>query len=333
MKIKFIFYLGLDISKATFHYRLDDARGEALASGQLPNQKEGFAALLEALQAAGVSDFRAVHAAMEATGRYGLALWHALVAAALPVSVLNPARVKAFGRTLGRRSKNDSGDAALLAAFARIHQPHLVWPDSPAIASLKELTGEIEHLTGEMVRIKNRAREVGQGCPVVAASLARQLAAIQAEMAAIKQAATDLCKSDPDLKRRVDLLCSVPGIGALSAWRVLAQIGSKSFGSARQLSAYAGTCPAHNTSGTSLRGKTRLSKVGNARLRKALYMPATVLKRQCNEVAAWADAIASRLGSKKAALGAVMRKLVHVIYGILEHGKPFDPARVAAPVN
>jgi transposase len=143
MKIKFIFYLGLDISKATFHYRLDDARGEALASGQLPNQKEGFAALLEALQAAGVSDFRAVHAAMEATGRYGLALWHALVAAALPVSVLNPARVKAFGRTLGRRSKNDSGDAALLAAFARIHQPHLVWPDSPAIASLKELTGEI----------------------------------------------------------------------------------------------------------------------------------------------------------------------------------------------
>jgi transposase len=333
MPNKPIYFLGLDVSKADFHFRLEDALGRALESGICLNNPAAIRAFIARILERCGGTPASLHAAMEAGGRFGRALWAALCEAGVPTSVLNPAQVRFFARSLNRRGKTDPMDAATIARFVRVQTPYTSRPDSPHLAELRELVGEIDHLVDSSVRAKNRLKEVGPACAAVEASLRRQLEVVRAEIAALEEKIRDLCASHPELDRQVRLLCTIPGIASRTAWRVLAQIGSKAFASARQFSAYAGTCPAPHRSGSSVHRRTRMSKCGNARLRRALHLPALTLWRLCAQVAAWADPIAVRLASRKAALGAVMRKLVHIIHGVLTHGTPFDPSKVGAPVQ
>ena len=132
------------------------------------------------------------------------------------------------------------------------------------------------------------------------------------------------------LRAKRDLLVTVPGIGPITAAKILAEVPEiESFEGARQVAAYAGLTPKEHITGSSVRGRTRLSKIGNARIRTALYMPAVVSIR-CNPLV---RALAERLRAKgkvpMVIIGAAMRKLLHLAYGVLKHGKPFDPAFAA----
>jgi transposase len=130
----------------------------------------------------------------------------------------------------------------------------------------------------------------------------------------------------PDLKQKSNLLGSIPGIGATTAARLLAEITDfKQYQSARQVAAYAGLVPRERRSGSSVRGRTCLSKIGNARLRKALYFPAMTALRCSGFFQQWAAGMRERGKSKMAVIGAAMRKLIHLAYGVLKTGKPFDP--------
>lgn len=330
MKDKHI--LGIDIAKATFHYRLQTASGEVLEAGSWSNTPAEITRFVRHLSQRLEDRWKTLHAGMEATGRYGHALFLALHQAGVWVSVLNPAQVKFFAASLNQRGKNDPMDAALIARYVRERAPRATVPVEPNLARLKELVGEIDALVDESVRLANRLGEVGTACQEVAASLRRRQKLAASEIQKLEKIIGELIASDPDLAQRHRLLCSIKGIAERSAARVLAHLAGKAFQSARQMAAYAGLTPRQNTSGTSLRGKTRLCKQGNAKLRKALYLPALVLWKHCPEVRPWADAIALRTHSKKAALGAVMRKLAHIIFGVLKHQKSFNPAFLSSPV-
>jgi transposase len=118
----------------------------------------------------------------------------------------------------------------------------------------------------------------------------------------------------------------VPGIGETSAAALLAEASDFSqYKSARHVAAFAGIVPRERQSGSSVRGRTRLSKIGNARLRKALYFPAITALRCSPFFQAWAKGLRERGKCKMSVIGAAMRKLIHLAYGVLKTGKPFDP--------
>ncbi len=130
----------------------------------------------------------------------------------------------------------------------------------------------------------------------------------------------------PTLKQQSDLLDSIPGIATATAATLLAEITDfTQYESARQVAAYAGLVPRERQSGSSVRGRTRLSKISNARLRRALYFPAITALRCSPFFQAWAEGLRQRGKCKMSVIGAAMRKLVHLAYGVLKTGKPFDP--------
>ena len=130
-------------------------------------------------------------------------------------------------------------------------------------------------------------------------------------------------RAHPTLQQRCALLQSIPDIGECTALKLLAELPPCR--SARQAAAHAGLSPRQRDSGSSVRGKAHLSKTGNARLRKALYLPAVVAMR-CNPILReFAQRLGGRGKPKMAVVGAVMRKLLHQAHGVLKHGQPFDP--------
>ena len=134
-----------------------------------------------------------------------------------------------------------------------------------------------------------------------------------------------------DLQHKQRLLCSIPGIGRWTAARVLAESDQvRTSVSARQLAAYAGLTPRERTSGTSVRRPARLAKTGNSRLRRALYGPAIVAIRHNPAVRAFAERLRARGKPPMVIVAAAMRKLLHLIYGVLKSGKAFDPALALA---
>jgi transposase len=157
-------------------------------------------------------------------------------------------------------------------------------------------------------------------------SIREHIAYLDKQIAALKQQVADLIKDDPDLKIKRDLLKSIPGIGETTIAAILAELHMfERCDRVQKVVAFIGLAPRECTSGSSIKGKSRLSKVGHARLRKALYMPALV-SIQCNPVV---QIVYHRLKEKgkngKVIVCAVMRKLVHLIFGILKSGRPFDP--------
>ena len=142
--------------------------------------------------------------------------------------------------------------------------------------------------------------------------------------------------SHPGLKRQSRLLDSIPGIAQTTAALILSEITDiTQYRSARQVAAYAGLVPRERQSGSSVRGRTRLSKIGNARFRRALYFPAITALRCSSFFQSWAEGLQQRGKSKMSVICAVMRKLVHVAYGVLKNGKEFDPqwAKICLTTN
>jgi transposase len=157
-------------------------------------------------------------------------------------------------------------------------------------------------------------------------SVQEHLAYLNEQIKRTEELIRNQINNHPGLKRQSELLDSIPGIAETTAALLLSEITDiKQYRSARQVAAYAGLVPRERQSGSSVRGRTRLSKIGNARLRRALYFPAITALR-CNPFfQAWAEGLRQRGKCKKSIICAVMRKLVHLAYGVLKSEKPFDP--------
>lgn len=160
----------------------------------------------------------------------------------------------------------------------------------------------------------------------VRASVEEHLAYLNTRIKRPEELIREHINQHPSMKQQSALLDSIPGIGETTAAVLLSEIiDLKQYRSARQVAAYAGLVPRERQSGSSLRGRARLSKIGNARLRKALYFPAITALRCSPFFQAWAKGLQERGKSKMSVICAVMRKLVHLAYGVLKSGKEFDP--------
>jgi transposase len=313
--------LGIDISKLKFNVCLINREGK-LRHKLFSNTAAGFEQLKEWLSKQRVER---VHACLEATGTYGEALSLFLHEAGQTVSVINPAAVKAFAQSRLSRTKTDRVDAELIARFCLAQEPPAWMPLSPQVRDLQALVRRLESLIEMRVMEENRLSS-GITVESVRHSVEEHLCFLTQEIERTQELIRKHIKGNPTLRQQSELLDSIPGIAPTTAALLLAEITDiTQYRSARQVAAYAGLVPRERQSGSSLRGRTRLSKIGNARLRRALYFPAITALRCSPFFQAWAEGLRKRGKSKMSVICAVMRKLVHIAYGVLKSGKPFDP--------
>ncbi len=303
-------------------------------SGKAPcefaNTPTGHQCLIRWLQLAGSQ----IRVCMEATGLYGLDLALALHAAGIAFMIVHPRSARNFARAMMQRSKTDRLDAIVLREYAA-RMPFEPWrPPSPQALHLMAIAHRIQALTRMITAEKNRlhAASLSRALPaVVRQDLARSIQSLQRALKRLTLAALELVLSDPQLARRNELLLSVPGIGVTSALNVLAEIlrlGPDC--GVRQWVAFAGLDPRHYTSGTSVAKKTIISKSGNAHLRRALYMPALVTVQHEPHFRGFYQHLVARGKTKLQAIVAVMRKLLHAIYGMFKHNQLFDGSKIYA---
>jgi len=312
--------LGIDVAKDTLDIALSD--GFRMQHGQFANSEKGHVQLENWLRKYSASS---VHICMEATGQYGNEIAEYLYSQGFPVSVVNPARIKHYANSKLRRNKTDKADAQLIAEYCIKEQPALWTPPPASFKDLQALVRHLEDLQGIKQQEANRLQS-GVQTSFVISSLISLCDILDEQIKQAKIAIQKHIDQHKELKRMQDLLVTIPGIGKLTAAKLLGEVRSiLDFQSARQLAAYAGLTPRNFLSGTSVHKKSRLSKTGNANLRKALYMPAVVARR-CNPIIrAFCDRLVQSGLQPMEVIGAAMRKLLHLVFGILKTGRPFDP--------
>ncbi len=229
-----------------------------------------------------------------------------------------------------QRSKNDRLDAWVLLEFAA-RMPFQAWqpPATPAL-QLHALARRLQALTEMQTAEKSRLDAIqatDTTPPALRRDLQRSLRSQRRALARLSGEACKIIQQDPDLKLRFDLLVSAHGsIAATSAIQILAELAvlSPDF-DVRQWVAYAGLDPRECSS---VHKKARISKAGNAHLRRALFMPALVAIRHQPHLRAFYQHLCAQGKPKMVALVAVMRKLLHAIYGMFKHQQPFDGSKL-----
>lgn len=311
--------LGIDVAKAKLDVALRLPDGK-FRSKVIENTPAGFATLSTWLEN---HDVEALHVCMEATGTYWEAVAEYFCDAGFTVSAVNPAQIKAFGSARLVRTKTDKVDARLIAEFCLSQQPEPWQAPSPAIRELRALVVRRSALDAMRTQERNRllvAREVVQK------GIQSHLEHLEKAIAEVEAAIRRKIDDDPGLKEQRDLLDSIPGLGDKTIPVLLSYYGGPlRFDKAKEAAAFAGLDPRQHESGSSVRGKPRLSKIGHAGLRKALYMPAMVAMTRTAWGRAFRDRLASAGKAPMVIIGAMMRKLVHVAYGVLKSGTPFNP--------
>jgi transposase len=313
--------LGIDIAKLKFNVCLINTSGK-LRHKVFPNTSAGFEQLREWLTKQGV---RSARACLEATGTYSEALALYLHEARYIVSMVNPAATKAFAQSRLSRTKTDRVDAELIARFCQAQQPPAWTPLPVEVRELQALVRRLESLIEMRVMEENRLSSIIM-VDAVRQSVEEHLTYLNQEIKHTEELIRNHINNHPGLKQQSQLLDSIPGIAETTAALLLSEITDiKQYRSARQVAAYAGLVPRERQSGSRIRGRTRLSKIGNARLRRALYFPAITALRCSPFFQSWAKGLQERGKSKMSVICAVMRKLIHLAYGVLKSEKPFDP--------
>lgn len=314
-------YLGIDIAKAAFEVCLE-REGQRAQCGTFANTPRGFGQLQRWL---GRHKVQTLHACMEATGTYGEALAEYLYTAGYQVSVVNPAQIHAYAQSQLLRNKTDRLDAALIAHFCRTQNPYMWQPPSPAWRELQALVRHLEDLQAMLTQEKNRLGQAARSA-LVQADLQAHVVFLQTQIEQVKRHLHTHLNAHPDLKEQKDLLVSIPGIADLTAAKLIAEIPDLNrFDSAEQLVAYAGLNPQQRQSGKSNASHTPFSKIGNAALRTALYFPALSAKRFNPHMVDLAARLSAAGKAKMVVIGAIMRKLLVLVYAVLKSKRPFDP--------
>lgn len=323
-------FVGIDVSKAKLDCLwLKDPDNRKIKTKIHLNSAQGHADLIKWLDAS-LSDSRNnIHIILEATGIYHEGLANALFSAGFNVSVVNPARSKEFGKGLGVTHKTDKKDSFVLALYGCRMQPGYWKPEPQEIQELKALLSRLEALEGDLQREENRLEKsmFSTHSTLVIDSLNKMIKGLKAEKARLEEEINDHINRHPQLKKDRELLQTIPAVGPVISRLILSVIRSRDFTKASQVAAYLGLIPVQNESGV-FRGKSRLSKTGPARVRSKLYM-AAVVSWQCNvDLIAQKNRLISNGKTKMQALGATMRKLVQMCFGVLKNQTEYQPQAV-----
>lgn len=310
--------LGIDISKRSFDVAL--LRSEKFKHKKFSNDVSGFGELSQWLARHGVEQ---LHVCMESTSRYGEALALYLHDAGFAVSIVNPARIKGFSQSELMRTKTDKSDASLIARFCLAMKPGLWAPEAKEIRLLRDLVRRYDSLLEmrqqELNRLEGSSAELHP-------DLESHIAWLDKAIAETKRRIRIHIDDHPDLKHKKELLESIPGIGEATINVVLSEFADITrFDNAKKLASFIGLAPKMKMSGTSVRGRSSMSKVGNGQIRKAFFMPAMVAMKYNPVLIQMRERLLEAGKPKMLIVGAAMRKLVHIIYGVLKHNQPFDP--------
>lgn len=307
--------IGIDISKQTFDVAwLEGSRCESF---KLSNNPSGFRKLLKKLEGT------QAHVCMEATALHWAPLANALYKAQHRVSVVNPLAIRRYGESKLRRHKTDKADARLIAEFCAREHPRLWHAPEPEYAQLKELFRRREQLLKARQAETNRLG-AGYTVPAVLKSFRRNIRSLRTELALVEKQMYEHIQENARLRQQFKLLLTIPGIGAIGASAILAEIGDPTrFEHAKQMASFAGLTPKEHSSGTSVRGSNGISKMGSSYLRRVLYMAAIVAKNHNPVVKDFCQRLLDHNKSEKLVVVAAMRKLLHLAFGVLKNNQAF----------
>jgi transposase len=305
-------YVGVDVSKD----RLDVHVVPSEASFAVARDGEGLEALVRRLK-----ELAPALIAVEATGGFETVVVAGLGAAGLPVVVVNPAQVRAYAKALGARAKTDPIDASVIARFAEATKPELRPLPDEETQRLCDLVVRrrqiIAMIVAERQREKRAARRTRR-------SIARLLKALEKELSDIDQDIDEAVRGSPAWREKEDLLSSVPGVGAVVARTLIAELPELGRLTRRQIASLAGLAPFTQASGQ-WKGKSFIGG-GRAGVRAALYMAALSAARSNRDLKLFYRRLIQAGKAKKLALIAVARKLLTILNAILRDKKPWRTA-------
>jgi len=320
-------YAGADVGARSVVVVFEREHDRLREQFEITNDPAGHRALIKRLRKHGAT----IRFCIESTGVYGLELACAVHGAGIEIMVANPRAVSDFAKALLQRSKTDSVDAQMILQFL-LRMPFVAWtPPEATRFELRAIMRRVGALKENQTQEKNRlhvASRTSQMTSAIRKDLAASLRQLKQRIRSLETAALDVVKNDPELLRAFMHLISTKGIAKVAALQILSEICLLAPSmTARQWVAHAGLDPREYSSGTSVQRRPRISRVGNAHLRAALYLPALGALTRDPNVRAFYLSLVDRGKPKMQAVVAVMRKLLHSIYGMLRTDTDFDGAR------
>lgn len=321
-----MFQLGIDVSKKTLDLCLlrEGVKGR-VKTRKLKNDLNAASAVIIWLRKQ-LCEPKDVHIIVEATGVYHESLAYGLHNAGAVVSLANPHRAREFARGMDILTKNDKVDAYMLACYGALKVPEPWEPPPENVRYLSALLRRRDALVTDSTREKNRLEKcrVTDTPPVVAESIENVLSNLSAELEHLDDLILTHLDQHPELKKDFDLLTSIKSVGFQLGLNMLVILRSHRFDTAEQAAAFLGVVPVEKSSGTSVRGRARLSKIGPPEIRAKLYLASLCGLRFNPAMKAMYERLCLSGKAKMCAIGALMRKLVHWCYGVLRTQQPFN---------
>ena len=322
---------GIDVAQqelvVTMGRMHDDWIVELYGHKSFPNSEKGFMALLAwAGQQAG--DALRVRFVMEATGVYHERLAYFLVRQGCKLSIVLPNKISNYSRTLDIKTVTDKTASQAIARFGLERELDDWTPPQGVYKKIRQLTRERDQLIAERTMVKNQLHAEQSEAEPNKSSLNRINKRIELLNKQEQEIATELSalsRQDESVKKALGLLCSLPGVGLLTAATVLGETnGFALIRNKRQLASYAGLDVQEKQSGSSVKGKPHISKKGNKYLRKAMHLPALAAIRHDERFKAVFTRLVAKHGIKMKAAVAVQRKLLEMMYILYKTNQPYD---------
>ncbi|GLU55342.1 IS110 family transposase [Dyadobacter frigoris] len=323
--------LGIDVAQKELVVCLgrmhDDWTPELYANKTFANTSKGFLLVLSWIKKLTIPDLP-VRYVMEATGVYHESLAYFLKDQGLQVSIVLPNKISNYARSLTIKTITDKTSSEAITQFGLERSLDEWKKPTPIYKRMRQLTRERDQIVLERTMVKNNLHaELSEAQPNETSlqRINKRIVFLDKQEKEITAELSELIKEDEKVSGYVNVLCSLPGVGLLTAATVLAETnGFDLIRNKRQLTSYAGLDVKEKQSGTSVRGKSKISKKGNKYLRKTMHMPALCAIRYDNRFKGLFIRLVSRHGIKMKAVVAVQRKLLEMMYTIFKNNEKYD---------
>lgn len=324
--------LGIDIGSETNYARLyltDIKTGQPKRIGKrkFPNTAKGHLALFNWAKKKTPTGVKLI-ITMEATGVYHEPLAYFLTESSMPVSIVLPNKIKSFSASFNEHSKTDWIDADMIARYAHDRQPKAWSPSAPSMREVKKLSRERQQVVGDISAAKNRLHaEMSSGKPMTSIlnRYQKHIELLEVHREEIAAEIDRLCREDEKLGKMVLQLNTIYGVDTITSVAILAETdGFRLFTKRSQLVKYAGYDIVEKESGTSVHGKSRISKRGNSHIRKVLHFPAMTAIRQEGIFQEVYERVFEQSRCKMKALVAVQRKLLITMYALVKNESEYQ---------
>lgn len=312
--------IGIDVSKA----KLDICAllDRKIRKKTVENSASGFKSLRNWISKNNINN---PHFCMESTGCYSEGVAEFFHELGFKVSVVNPLQIKTFRNTKLIRQKTDSVDAQVIAEFCLQNNPAPWNPRSPEKKELHNINVRISELKAEVKRALN-ALENKNLSELILKSVHDEIKFLKNQIDLLENEVRNIINSNKHLKEQFDKVTEIKGVGEKLALTIIADMPDVSnFQKSGQFAAFAGVSPAHFQSGSSVRGKSHISRLGSKSIRKVLYMSALVVKNHNPYFQKFVQKLRKKGKSPKVIIVAIMRKLLCILFGMLKNSSHFDP--------